>query len=253
MAAKRKWLASALILLAASTAGAYEPSLFNLTVPSALWRGNLDLLIVHRFYGSLLDQPLQSFFGMAEGANVGLGARMMVLPGLQLRASYATGLREVAVGAGYVRWFPAAYLGLQADAQYLNREEAATRVGSLFTTLTAQSAPILKRVRLSGEAGYDSRLNHLGFGTGLIVELIPALSLVAELYPYLPQGWERHPEELGATHAFAFGIMGKTAGHQFSLLVGNSYGVGEQHLMAGALAGGGLYLGFNIQRLFTLY
>jgi hypothetical protein len=178
---------------------------------------------------------------------------MMVVPGLQLRLLYATGLKELAAGAGYVRWFPAARLGLQADAQYLNREEAGARVGSLFTTLAAQSTPLLKRLHLSGEVGYNSRLNHLGFGTGLVVDLLPALSLVAEFYPHIPQGWELHTEELGSTHAFAFGIMGKTAGHQFSLLAGNSYDVGEQHLMAGAPAGGGLYLGFNIQRLFTLY
>jgi hypothetical protein len=253
VASKRNWLAVALVFLAGAAAWAYEPSLFNLTVPSALWKGNLDLLILHRFYGSVLDQPLENLFGLAGGANVGFGARLMVVPGLQLRALYATGLREIAAGAGYARWFPAAHLGLQADAQYLSREAAAVRVGSLFSTLTAQSTPILKRVRLSGEVGYDSRLNHLGFGTGLAVELLPVLSLVAEFYPYLPQGWERHTAELGDTHAFAFGIMAKTAGHQFSLLAGNSSDVGEAHLMAGAPADGGLYLGFNIQRLFTLY
>jgi len=253
VAVKRWWLAAVLVLLGGAAAGAYEPSLLNLTVPSALQRGNLDLLILHRFRGSLLDQPLQNIFGLAGGANVGFGARLLVLPGLQLRTLYATQLKEVAAGAGYVRWFPAAYLGLQADAQYLNRESAAGRAGSLFTTLTAQSTPILKRVRLSGAVGYDSRLNHVGFGTGLAVELLPALSLVAEFYPYLPQGWERHTEELGETHAFAFGVMLKTAGHQFSLLAGNSFDVGEAHLMAGAPATGGLYLGFNIQRLFTLY
>ncbi len=253
MAVKGKWLAAALLLLAGAASWAYEPSLFNLTVPSALQRGNLDLLIEHRFKGSVLDQPLENIFGLAGGANVGLGARFLVVPGLQLRLLYATMLKEVAAGAGYVRWFPAAYLGLQADAQYLNRESVSGRAGSLFTTLTAQSVPFLKRVRLSGAVGYDSRLNHLGFGTGLAVELTPALSLVAEFYPYLPQGWERYTEELGANHAFAFGIMAKTAGHQFSLLAGNSYDVGEAHLMAGAPATGGLFLGFNIQRLFTLY
>ncbi len=257
MAVKRRRLAAALaaalLLLAGAGAWAYEPSLLNLTVPSALQRGNLDLLILHRFYGSLLDQPLQNLFGLTGGADVGIGARLMVVPGLQLRALYSTEYKEVAAGAGYVRWFPAAYLGLQADAQYLNREVSSVRVGSLFTTLTAQSAPILKRVRLSGAVGYDSRLNHLGFGTGLAVELSPALSLVAEFYPYLPQGWERYTEELGANHAFAFGIMGKTAGHQFSLLAGNSYDIGEAHLMTGAPAASGLFLGFNIQRLFTLY
>jgi hypothetical protein len=253
MCSKRKWLAAALLLAAGAAAWTYEPSLFNLTVPSALKDGNLDLLILHRFYGSVLNQPLENLFGLAGGANVGFGARFLAVPGLQLKALYATGLKEVAAGAGYARWFPAAHLGLQADAQYLNREVAAVRVGSLFATLTAQSAPILKRVRLSGAVGYDSRLNHLGFGTGLAVELLPALSLVAEFYPYLPQGRERHTQELGDTHAFAFGIMAKTAGHQFSLLAGNSYDIGEAHLMAGAPSGGGLYLGFNIQRLFTLY
>jgi hypothetical protein len=174
-----------------------------------------------------------------------------MVPSLQLRALYSTQYKEVAAGAGYMRWFPAAHLGLQADAQYLNRESASGRARSLFTTLSAQSVPILKRVRLSGAVGYDSRLNHVGFGTGLAVELLPALSLVAELYPFLPQGWERHTEELGDSSAF--GVMLKTYGHQFSLLAGNSYDIGEAHLMAGVPATGGLYLGFNIQRRFNLY
>jgi hypothetical protein len=253
MASIKKSLAAALLLLAGAAAWAYEPSLLNLTVPSALQPGQLDLLILHRFYGSLLEQPFQSFFGMALEANVGFGARFLVVPSLQLRALYSTQYKEVAAGAGYMRWFPAAHLGLQADAQYLNRENASGRAGSLFTTLSAQSVPILKRVRLSGAVGYDSRLNHVGFGTGLAVELLPALSLVAELYPFLPQGWERHTEELGDSTAFAFGVMLKTYGHQFSLLAGNSYDIGEAHLMAGAPATGGLYLGFNIQRRFNLY
>jgi len=246
VASRRCALAGALLLVAGAAAQAYEPSLLNLTVPSALQPGDLDLLILHRFYGSLLEQPL-------VGANVGFGARFLVVPGLQLRALYSSQYKEVAAGAGYARWFPAAYLGLQADAQYLNRESAAGRVGTLFAALSAQSTPILKRIRLGGAVGYDSRLNHLGFGTGLAVELLPSLSLVAELYPFLPQGWERHPEELGAKHAFSFGIRLTTWGHQFSLLAGNSFEIGEAHLMAGAPATGTLHLGFNIQRRFALY
>jgi hypothetical protein len=252
MAIQRTWLAAALLFAAGAAAWAYEPSLLNLAVPSALQKGNLELLFLHRFYGSVLDRPLENLFGLSGGANVGIGARFVAVPGLQLRVLYSTLYKELDAGAGYARWFPAAYLGLQVDAQYINREVAAVRAGSLFFTLTAQSAPILKRVRLSGTVGYDSRLNHLGFATGLAVELLPVLSLVAEFYPYLPQGWERHTGELGDTHAFAIGLMLKTAGHQFSLLAGNSYDIGEEHLMAGAPTGG-LYLGFNIQRLFDLY
>ncbi len=255
MVSRKAWLAAALALLA-TAAWSYEPSLFNLTVPSSLEPGTLDLLILHRFYGSLLDQPLQSFFGMAEGANVGLGARFVAAPGLQLRFLYSTQYKEIAAGAGYGRWFPAAHLGLQADAQYLSRESASGRTAGVFTTLSAQSTPILDRLRLDAAVGYDSWLNHLGFGTGLSVDVLtglPALSLVAEFYPFFAQGWERHPEDLGATSAFAFGVRLTTWGHQFSLLAGNSYESGENHLLAGAPASGGLYLGFNIQRRFSLF
>jgi hypothetical protein len=256
MAARKHAAAAALLLLAGAAAWGYEASLPNLTVPSGLEAGQLDLLILHRFYGSLLEEPFDTFLGMALGANVGFGARFLPLPGLQLRFLYSTQVREIAAGAGYGRWFPAAHLGLQADARYLNREGPAGRAGSLFASLSAQSEPILKRLRLSGVVGWDSRLNRLGLGTGLIVELLqgtPALSLVGELYPFFAQSWERHPEELGAASAFAFGLRLDTWGHQFSLLAGNSYESGESRLMAGAPAPGGLYLGFNIQRRFSLF
>jgi hypothetical protein len=39
-------------------------------------------------------------------------------------------------------------------------------------------------------------------------------------------------------------------GHQFSLLAGNSYGIGDRQMMAGAFTYSSIYLGFNIQRRF---
>ncbi len=67
------------LVLGTVSAWAYEPSLLNMTVPSALQQGDIDLLFQHRFYGSVLDNPLTTLFGLEIGANVALGARYMIL------------------------------------------------------------------------------------------------------------------------------------------------------------------------------
>ena len=141
MASMKKSLAAALLLLAGAAAWAYEPSLLNLTVPSALQPGHLDLLILHRFYGSLLDQPLESFFGMALGADVGLGARFMVVPGLQLRVLL---LHAVQRGGGRSRTTRA---GSRPPTSACRRMPSTSTgkvlraaQGACSTTLSAQSA-----------------------------------------------------------------------------------------------------------------
>jgi hypothetical protein len=244
-----------LLLLGSLVAGiprawAYEPSLFNMTVPSALEAGDLDLLFEHRFYGSALDNPLQSLFGLAIGANVGFGARYLILPGLQARALYSTGGQEITVGAGYGYHFPSLPLGVQLDADFISPQGAAGRGYGVFTSVTAQAGPVAKILSFTVEAAYDSYLNHLGLGIGARVDVLPTLAIIGEFYPYFTLGGEQHPEELGSTSAYAAGLMISTFGHQFSLLAGNSSAIGDRRLMAGASSFGGLYLGFNIQRRF---
>jgi len=90
----------------------------------------------------------------------------------------------------------------------------------------------------------------LGAGLGARFDLVPGLAVLAEIYPFFPQVWELHPEQLGTVTAYSLGIMITTYGHQFSLLAGNHYALGERRLMAGASSFTDLYLGFNIQRKF---
>ncbi len=236
--------------LAAAPAWAYEPSMLNMTVPSQLQQGDLDLFLAHRFYGSVLDNPLQNLFGLTFGANVGFGARWMILPGLQARASYFTGSEELDIGAGYGYWLTSLPVGVQVDAQLISPQEAGVRGYGVFASLSAEAGPLAKVLYVTVESGYDSYLNHLGAGIGARVDLLPWLTALAELYPFFLLGGEQHPEEIGTTSAFSAGLMITTAGHQFSFIVGNSSALGERRLMAGAPPFNSIYLGFNIQRRF---
>ncbi len=249
-----KLLKAALLLaglaMGASRAWAYEPSLFNMTVPSKLEQGDLDVLFEHRFYGSVLDSPLQNLFGLAIGANVGFGARYMILPGLQARATYTTGGQELSVGAGYGYWFPSLPLGVQLDAELVSPQGTTERGYGIFALLSAQAGPVANILFFDLEAAYDSYLNHLGAGVGARVDISPSLAVIGELYPFFRLGGELHPEQLGTASVFSAGVMITIGGHQFSLTAGNSFALGERRLMAGAPGFSGIYLGFNIQRRF---
>ncbi len=246
----RKALLVTVLLAAAAALWAYEPSLPNMTVPSTLGQGDLDVLFTHRFLGSALDNPLQSLFGLSIGANVGFGARYMILPGLQARAYYYTDGEEVSGGIGYGRWFAQSTIGVQADALLFSPVDADGRGFGVFTSVTAQAALFAYKLHFDVEAGYDSYLNHIGVGIGARYDILPSLTVFGELYPYLPQGWELHTEDLGTNTGYEVGLMITTFGHQFSVLGGNNWALGERRLMAGAPAINGLYLGFNIQRKF---
>ena len=247
----RATLVLAVLVMGAAPAAAYEPDFINMRVPSQLEQGDLDLLFEHRFYGSVLDNPLQNLFGLQIGANVGFGARYMILPGLQAQFLYTTGGQDLSVGAGYGAWFKGLPFGVQADVELDSPLAAAGRAYSVFATVSAESVTLLKALTLSAEAGYDSYLNHLGAAVGVRVDMVPdLLALVGEVYPFFLLGGEQHPEDLGVTTAFSAGVMLSIGGHQFSLVAGNSYAMGDRQLMAGAPPTGGIYQGFNIQRRF---
>ena len=244
-------LVLALLALGAAGAAAYEPDFINMRVPSQLEQGDLDLLFEHRFYGSVLDNPLQDLFGLQVGANVGFGARYMILPGLQARVLYATGNEDLSIGAGYGLWFKGLPFGLQADVELDSPLAAAGRAYAVFASLSAETTTFLKVLTVSTEVAWDGYLNHLGTAVGVRVDVVPdLLAIVGEFYPFFLLGTEQNTGELGVTSAFSAGLMLSIGGHQFSIVAGNSYGLGDRQLMAGAPPTGGIYLGFNIQRRF---
>lgn len=227
---------------------AYEPSLINLTTPSGLspWEGEIS--IFHRFYGSVLNSPLETVFGMEAGANVGLGMRLQTFDGLELKASYISGQKTFTAGSSFSWYLPYFFLHTQLDLQFFTfRSTSTERIGHFYTSLAWRTDPIFDLLVPTLAVAYDGYFQRLELGAGLHLKIVQFLSLVIEFYPFWPGG--RNPGEQGDTSTYAFGIMLNTWGHHFVLLLSNSFAIGQRGLMAGT-ADTGLYLGFNIQRHF---
>jgi hypothetical protein len=237
-------------------------AMLGIISPSALEANQADLSILHRFLGSVLDQPLETFFGISGGANVSMGFRYMIDWGLELNLSYDWTFAEIAGGASFRYRFPAIMLVTQADLQYFNFAQAAARAGGVFAALSAQTEPLFGRLSPMMSVGYDSYFNRVGFTAGLLVMIVPGFSAIAEVYPPFGIGGTFHAEELGGNPTLALGVRLDTYGHNFIFLISNNYQIGERRLMAGTVVGpsgsglGGsgflnaLYLGFTIRRRF---
>lgn len=228
----------------------YEASMPNIKVPSNLNKNQMEIIIQHRFYGELTNEPLDTLFGMTQGANVGLGIRDVVFPGFEINASYILGQQEYYIGANYTLLIPKIILKTQLNIGYFNfKKSPENREGSIFALVSLQSEPLLNRLIPAVNIGYDGYFQGIGFGAGLRIDILEKLSLMGEFFPLITGG-KAHPEELGETGSFTIGLMLTTSGHQFTISTGNSYEIGPRRMMTGAF-GSNLYLGFNIQRLFT--
>jgi hypothetical protein len=177
----------------------------------------------------------------------------VIIDGLQARLLMSTGTRETDLEVAYATPLGRLPLLAQVSAQYYTtRTQGTDREGGLFLAGTARTQALFRMFSPSVAVGYDTRLNHAGFGMGLVVDVAPYLALVGELYPLWRQDWEKRPDEMGDEAAFALGFTLKTFGHQFTILAGNGSVVGERRMMAGVPAAEGLYLGFNIRRRLQL-
>jgi len=82
-----------------------EPDMLNIKTPTGLKQGQMEVKIQHRFYGKINEKPLDNFFGLDIGANIGLGIRYVVLPKLEINGSYTRDGKEYTIGASYT-YFP---------------------------------------------------------------------------------------------------------------------------------------------------
>jgi hypothetical protein len=215
-----------------------------MTTPTGLFPRELELRFLHRFYGSVLDRPLENVFGMTQGANAGFGFRLPLLPGLEIKVTAATGDREIQAGASYAYVFTEVPVAVQLDAQYFHQPSG----GGLYTSVSAQTEPLLGIFSPALSVGFDTHHLLMGFAAGLVADIGPTFSLFGEIYPLLPQGFTVRGE-LGSLMAFAAGIKLRTGGHQFMILLSNTSGIGQRRLQTGAFPTG-LHLGFNILRKF---
>lgn len=231
-----------------------ELSSLNLMVPNGLEKKQLVFTIRHRFLGRINDNPLENFFGADQGANAGLALRYRAWAGLDVEGSYARSEKEYGLTAGYA-FSVVRDLRSEIAVQYFDfkRVSAADRQRNFFYQARFQSEPLLKKISINLETGYDGFHERFGVGVGLDAGFdvtfgpIEGLHLVAEYFPVI----KPETDVTGARNSFAAGIKARTYGHHFMFFVGNNTEIGARRLMLGAPAND-LYLSFNIQRFLKL-
>ena len=231
-----------------------DTGVINLKAPTVLKIGQKEFKIEHRFYGKVNDKPIDTFFGMYTGANVGLGLRYILISNLEMKASYSRDGNEATIGMSYAVFFPAEMLRSQIDAQFFSYKEfnietkAEERKSNAFACLSLQTDPILKRFAPTVNVGYDGDNKKIGAGVGLSAIVLANHGIIRKVVLL----GEYYPTKLeDKRNCFDFGVRLETYGHNFDFIFGNNSNIGVRHLMLGVdkLIPKGLYFGFNIKRL----
>ena len=237
---------------------AYEASMPNLIAPSTLKWGQMEFAIHHRFLGRIDNIPGDTFFGIQEGANIGLGLRLpMKLTGLEVKGGWLRSRSEYTLGVSYGRQIGKAPVSAQADLQFADYEIDGTtsRKCNFFYVISLQTKPIWGRLQPCFDVGYDYLNRHTGIGAGLAFRVNGRITLYGEYFPSMENGSRKHLDWRGEgpEDFFDFGVRIETYGHHFFLMLSDGNVVGTKYLMLGPTPFVNrteyLYFGFNIERL----
>jgi hypothetical protein len=224
-----------LALCVSMQAFALENSLLNLKLPTALEARQAQFIVQHRFFGLVDVKPIDTFFGMSEGANVGIGFRVRVAQKAEVFASHVIRAKEYSAGAGHAFDFPGLPLRGQVDLQYVTYSHfVVSQAGAsekrehlFFGQLDLAAALHGGRLTPVANLGYDSETDRWGLGIGLNAGVFERLSLIAEYFPRLT---DRND---GLADAVALGVKVQTYGHHFLFQLSNGTVIGTRRLMAG--------------------
>jgi len=240
-------------ILLISSLFAYDFSMINLIHPSGLKQKQAEIMIRHRFYGDITDEPLNHFLGMDAGANVCLSTRYQFYRKTEIKLSYTRRKSEKVMGLAYridIEDFPV-YGQLGID--YFNYEELSqseTTRQNLFYHYSLQNNEIMDRFVATLNTAYDGYNQRVVLGLGITAKITAAISIIGEYYPVLDResAGEKLIRYIGDDDVFALGLKFDTYGHQFIFLLTNSDDIGLRRLSLGKANGSHLRLGFNIQR-----
>lgn len=246
-----------LLLILVSNLEAYQHSFINLISPTELGDWDAEASISHRFRGKVDDEPLDTFFGMNTGANIGLFYRQALMYRAELKLGYIRDNKENILQASWA-FTPTDFpVQAQIDIQRFSFEEFdfasndIVRQKNYLFVLSAQNKPLAQRLLLNANVGYEAENERLVAGLGLGVIALPNLTLLGEYYPVFDR--DSAPDvvqsQLLKHDSFTLGIKADTYGHHFVLFLGNSDGITMRTITKGYFDKN-YKLGFNIQRHF---
>ena len=231
---------------------AYQNSSFSLFTPSALTEKEMEISIIHRFYGPVDEDVWDTLFGMNTGANVGLAFRRNLIYRIELKGSYSRGGKRMELGASWQPPTNTIPLDLQIDIAYFTFEQLGIteRRKNLLYLVSAQRTLYPEWVILTTNLGYDGYYERFINGYALHLNYIRNVSIIGEYYPV----WDRDSASsdleryIGKYDTFSFGVKYNTWGHHFIFSVGNGTQFHPATQSLGTNNGSDLYFGFNIQR-----
>lgn len=234
-----------------SLLNAYQNTAPSLFTPTSLYAGESEISLVHRFYGKVNNEPLDTFFGMNSGANVHLGLRHNFWKSLEAKAAYTRMGKQYNLGVSYSFTPDDFPFQAQLDCSYFSFVQPSVnkRKDNLLYLVSAQTEPLANRLAVTLNAGYDGYYERLVNGAGLHIFITDKLSLTGEYYPV----WDRDSasavvkQYLGKHDAFCLALKADTYGHHFIFSLGNAFGM-DPRIQSMGTSNRDLHLGFNIQR-----
>jgi hypothetical protein len=248
-----------LVLVMTFFSFAYEEwSVPNLTAPTVIQPRAIEVSIQHQFWGRIDGKDnVSRLYGIGDGADVRIQARMTVLPGTQVFAFYdhaqpfGSTHAEFSAGASYAHALSKLHLRFQAEGELFSHvfelTDPESRKTGFFINGCFQSDPLWNRIVPQCDVGYDFDRKMPGLGMGITFTINETFGVFGEYFPV----WTTPDSALLQTairNPFAFGVKITTSGHQFFFFAGNSMEIGSRNLMRGA-ADNVLRLGFMIKRM----
>jgi len=237
-----------------------QPDFVIAALPTTLRmpKHKLAFMVTHRFNRPLglgdFGDLLANFFGLDNGAQIGLQLRYGLLPGTQIGV-YRTSDRTIEIFGQHSVWQEkpdGRPLGIDVIATLEGtnnmQDKLSSAVGLLFSKKLGKFASvygepiyIFNTNPLKPESQSDN--DTLIFGLGGRLRLRPNVYVVGEVTPRLT-GYEP------GVNLVSFGIEGRAGGHMFQLNFGNGFGTTLGQIALGAPNYDNWFLGFNISRKF---
>jgi len=231
-----------------------EYRIVNLPTTARLPRWKSNFSLTHRFAGNLRNNSfgtnLGNFFGIDEGATVGLEYRIAVARHLEAVAYRTSFNRTIQLSAKYdavhqTASRPLSLSVIASDEGIDNfQEQYAPALGAVLSRqfgnrLAVYAVPTWVH---NSAAVTGNIVNTTYVGLATRVRVRPTVYLAAEMSP-------RTSGYTPGTQAFAFGIEKRAGGHMFQLNLSNTAGSTPAQIARGGAAHK-LSLGFNLSRKF---
>ena len=239
-------------------------TMLSMFSPSSMSSRQICFSARHRFYGDIFEKPLDSFFGMDEGANVMMSLRYHLFQGLEIKGSYTRLRKEKTIGLAYRIERDNIPLKAQVDIEYFSYSEPGLteeRRSNTITVLSIRSDPVWDRLSGALNFGYDGYFKRAVIALGLFINIYDDFGMFGsidglfEYYPVIDR--ETQNEKLAKymlpSDVVSLGVKMDTYGHRFVFVLSKSTHFHLRWIDLGTDEDSFWKFGFNIERILKIY